>query len=240
MRVFRERIEIGEKEIFFALTATELKLLTCSFSSSLSFKGPTKAEHLEAASELDQGLDVAHGKAFFDVDDLERAQLSSWDDTTPQRRPEGRSHELFKAQTGNELGQVRSDGSDELSKLCCVEVAERGAVSVEEEQRAHRLGALLGPGDDPGCADNRLATRRTTGAPFLRFGDLFFKVEEEPLVEWRSVARAAEVAEGLADRRDGVSSPDHVTTHSHDQDRHEHLVGDVRELEGQGRGRGAA
>ena len=48
-----------------------------------------------------------------------------------------------------DLGQVRSDGSDDLRKVCCVEVAERGAVSVAEEQLEHRLGVRASLGDDP-------------------------------------------------------------------------------------------
>ena len=59
-------------------------------------------------------------------------------------------------------------------------------------------------------------------------------------MEQRSVARAVEVAEGLADIVDRESSPELINACSHDKDRHEHLVGDVGELEGHGRGSGGA
>ena len=59
-------------------------------------------------------------------------------------------------------------------------------------------------------------------------------------MEQRSVARAVEVAEGLADKGNRESSPASRVFRSHLQDRHEHLIGDVGELEGQqGRGSGA-
>ena len=60
-------------------------------------------------------------------------------------------------------------------------------------------------------------------------------------MERRSVTQAVEVAEGLANKRNSQTSPARVLTRSHDQDRHELLVGDVGELEGhQGRGRAGA
>jgi hypothetical protein len=73
-------------------------------------------------------------------------------------------------------------------------------------------------------------------ARFLRCVGFGFEVEPELLVERRSVARAVEVAEGLANERDSQTSPVIVIFRSHDQDRHEHLVGDVGELERHGRG----
>ena len=91
--------------------------------------GAPEAELLEAASELEQGLVVAHGKAVWDAQDVELAQLSSGDDISPQRRPERRSEQLSKTRSDSDLGQVRSYGSDELSEVCCIEVAKRGSVS---------------------------------------------------------------------------------------------------------------
>ena len=64
----------------------------------------------------------------------------------------------------------------------------------------------------------------------------FAKSRMRIIVERRSVARAVEVAEGLADRRENVANPDGILRK---QNRDEHLVGDVGELEGQGRGSGA-
>ena len=63
------------------------------------------------------------------------------------------------------------------------------------------------------------------------------KVEEDNLVEQRSVARAVEVAEGLADKGNRESSPASRVFRSHLQDRHEHRrLGTSVSL----RGRGAA
>jgi hypothetical protein len=135
---------------------------------------PPEGEVLEASSELDHGLDDALGNAFRDVKDVKHAKLSSGNHAIPQCRPEGRSQERFIALTDPDPGQVRSDGSDELSKVRCVEVAavnvaETGALLVAEEQLAHRPGMRVSPGDDPRGADDR----RTPGAPFHRCGVLF-------------------------------------------------------------------
>jgi len=182
------------------------------------------------------------GKLLWDAIDVEHSQLASGDDISPQRRPEKRPHKLFEAREDRDLGQVRPDGSDELSKVCCVEVVERGDEregSGVDPQRAHRLGVRASPGDDPRGADGRLATKQKARARFLRCRDLFFKVEPEKLVERRRVARAVEVAEGLANKRDSQTSPDKVTFRIHDQDRHEHLVGDIDELQWHRRASGA-
>jgi hypothetical protein len=177
------------------------------------------------------------GKLLWDAIDVEHSQLASGDDISPQRRPEKRPHKLFEAREDRDLGQVRPDGSDELSKVCCVEVVERGDEregSGVDPQRAHRLGVRASPGDDPRGADGRLATKQKARARFLRCRDLFFKVEPEKLVERRRVARAVEVAEGLANKRDSQTSPDKVTFRIHDQDRHEHLVGTSMSFSGTG------
>ena len=128
--------------------------------------------------------------AFWHVQELERAQLSSADDVNTQRRPERGRQELFKALIDSDSGQVRSDGSDELSQVCCVEVAERGAVSVVEVELTHRLGVHASPGDDPRRADDRLVMKKSgERSPTSPCGDFVSKVEHEHLVERRSVAR---------------------------------------------------
>ena len=115
-------------------------------------KRPTEAELLEAASELAKGSTSLMETPFGMSKDMDRAQISSGDDMSPQRRPERRPQELFKAPEDRDVVHVRSDGSDELSKVCCVEVAEGRAVSLLEVQPAHRLGVRASPGDDPGGA----------------------------------------------------------------------------------------